>query len=173
MMVFDLDPGPRMTLLDCLRVGKQMREALEHFGLRSFAKTSGKKGLHLAVPLNTAVTFDQTKAFARAIGQVLEREDPKRLTTNMSKSVRGGRIFIDWSQNDRHKTTICAYSMRAFERPTVSAPVTWDEIDEALEERDAARLISETSDVLERVEKLGDPFEPVLKLKQKLPKFKE
>jgi bifunctional non-homologous end joining protein LigD len=149
----------------------RFREMLEHLGLQSFAKTSGGKGLHLYVPLNSAVTFDETKSFSRAIAQVLEKEDPKRVTTNMRKDLRTGKVLVDWSQNDRHKTTVCVYSLRARTRPTVSTPVEWDELERAQKKKDAGSLAFETVEVLKRVGKKGDLFEPILKLKQKLPKF--
>jgi bifunctional non-homologous end joining protein LigD len=169
MMVFDHDPGEGADMLDCIRVARRFREMLRQLGLESFAKTSGGKGLHLYVPLNTNVTFDDTKEFSRAMAQLLEREDPKRVTTNMRKELRKGKVFVDWSQNDRHKTTACAYTLRARSRPTVSTPVEWAELDRALKKEEASGLVFETADVLKRVKKKGDLFEPVLKLKQKLP----
>ncbi len=111
-MVFDLDPGPPATLLDCLRLSLHLRDRLKKIGLKIFPKTSGGKGLHLYVPLNTATTFDQTKIFARAIADQLVADDPAHVTANMSKALRSGKIFVDWSQNDDHKTTVCAYSLR-------------------------------------------------------------
>ncbi len=171
MMVFDHDPGEGADLLDCIRVALRFRDMLEHFGLESFAKTSGGKGLHLYVPLNTPVTFEQTKSFSLAIAQLLEKQDPKHVTTNMRKDLRTGKVFVDWSQNDRHKTTVCVYSLRARTRPTVSTPVEWDELERALKKKDAASLAFETADVLKRVAKKGDLFEPILTLKQKLPKL--
>lgn len=170
-MVFDHDPGEGADMLDCIRVALRFRDILEQLGLKAFAKTSGGKGLHLYVPLNTAVTFDDTKVFSRAIAQVLEKEDPSRITTNMRKDLRKGKVFVDWSQNDRHKTTVCAYSLRARSRPTVSTPVEWTELERALKKKDAATLLFETADVLNRVKKKGDLFEPVLKVKQKLPRM--
>ena len=168
-MVFDHDPGEGADLLDCIRVARRFRGILEQLGLRSLAKTSGGKGLHLYVPLNTPVTFEDTKIFSRVVAQLLEKEDPERVTTNMRKDLRKGKVFVDWSQNDRHKSTVCAYSLRARARPTVSTPVAWDELDRALRRDDASSLVFETRDVLKRVDKLGDLFEPVLKLKQRLP----
>jgi len=168
-MVFDHDPGEGVGMLECCRVALRFREMLEQFGLKSFAKTSGGKGLHLYVPLNTAVTFEETKTFSRAAAQILEKQDPKGVTTNMSKRLRGGKVFVDWSQNDRHKTTVCAYSLRARERPTVSTPVAWAEVERAVRRGDAAALSFEAGDVVKRVKKMGDLFEPVLKMKQRLP----
>ena len=169
-MVFDFDPGPPADILDSIRVGLMMRDMLSRVGLESFAKTSGSKGLHLWVPLNTTVTFDQTKQFAHAIALLMEREHPKEVLSMMSKAQRKGKVFIDWSQNDDHKTTACVYTLRAKPQPTVSTPVTWDELESALKKRDPARVSFTADQTLKRVEKLGDLFAPVLKLKQKLPK---
>ncbi len=168
-MVFDLDPGPPAGMLDCIRIGMRLKEMLAGFGLQCFAKTSGGKGLHLYVPLNTPVTFDETKAFSNAVARVLEKDDPKSVVSAMKKDLRGGKIFVDWSQNDEHKTTSCVYSLRARERPTVSTPVTWDELESAAKKKNADSLVFEAPAVLKRVRKVGDLFAPVLKLKQKLP----
>lgn len=169
MMVFDFDPGSPADIRDCIRVAFRMKDTLDHLKLQSFPKTSGGKGLHLYVPLNTKASFEQTKSVAQALALMLEREDPKRITSNMSKSERPGRVFIDWSQNDRHKTTVCVYSLRARERPTVSTPVTWEELQEAGKSRRDALLVFTAADVLKRVESQGDLFGPVATLKQKLP----
>jgi bifunctional non-homologous end joining protein LigD len=169
-IAFDLDPGPDMDILDCIRVGQRLRGMLEGMDLQTFPKVSGGKGLHIYVPLNTATDFERTKPFAREVALTLERDDPKGVTSNMRKDLRKGRIFVDWSQNDRHKTTVCAYSLRAKDRPTVSMPVTWDELEEASEAENPDMIVFEAADAVERAEKLGDLFEPVLKLKQKLPK---
>jgi bifunctional non-homologous end joining protein LigD len=135
--------------------------------LKSFAKTSGSKGLQVYVPLNTAVTYDQTKDLSRALAQHLEGEHGDLVTSNMSKSVRKGKVFVDWSQNDEHKTTICVYSLRAKEEPTVSTPVTWDEVANCLKKKKADLLKFRSDKVITRVEKTGDLFEPVEQLKQK------
>jgi bifunctional non-homologous end joining protein LigD len=172
MMVFDLDPGPPADILDCIRIATHLREMFDHLKLKCLCKTSGGKGLHLYVPLNTpGVTFEKTKSFARSIAQLLEQEMPNDVTHNMRKELRKGKIFVDWSQNDDHKTTVCAYSLRAREHPTVSTPVTWEELEAARKARNAKQLVFEAGDVLKRVEKLGDLFEPVRTLKQKLPKL--
>ena len=168
-MVFDLDPGPPAGMLDCIRIGFRLRDMLAGFGLQSFAKTSGGKGLHLYVPLNTPVTFDQTKSFANAVARVLEKDDPDSVISAMKKDLRAGKVFVDWSQNDEHKTTCCVYSLRARERPTVSTPVTWDELKSAARRKKPELLVFEAPDVLKRVAKLGDLFAPVLKVKQRLP----
>jgi bifunctional non-homologous end joining protein LigD len=171
MMVFDLDPGPPANIVQCCQVGLWLREIFDHFGLQSFPKTSGSKGLQIYVPLNTKISYDQTKAFAHALARLLEQEHPELVVSDMKKAVRTNKIFVDWSQNDQHKTTISIYSLRAREWPTVSTPVTWDEVEQALKRKDPQRLVFEAKDVLARVQKMGDLFEPVLKLKQKLPQL--
>ena len=171
MIVFDLDPGPPANIVQCAQVGLWVREIFDHFGLQSFPKTSGSKGLQIYVPLNTKTTYEQTKAFAHALARLLEHEHPELVVSDMKKAVRTNKVFVDWSQNDQHKTTISVYSLRAREHPTVSTPVTWEEVEQALKEKDAGRLVFEAKDVLARVEKMGDLFEPVQKLKQKLPQL--
>jgi bifunctional non-homologous end joining protein LigD len=170
MMVFDLDPGAPADIVQCCQVGLWLRELLTKMKLKSFAKTSGSKGLQIYVPLNTPVTFDQTKDLSRALAQHLEREHGNLVTSNISKSVRKGKVFVDWSQNDEHKTTICVYSLRAKAEPTVSTPVTWDEVANCLKKKKADLLKFRSDQTLARVEKSGDLFASVEKLKQKLPK---
>jgi len=170
IIVFDLDPGPPADIVPCCQVGLWLRDLLSEMKLKSFAKTSGSKGLQIYVPLNTSVNYDQTKDLSRAIAQHLEREHNDLVTSNMSKAARKGKVFVDWSQNDEHKTTICVYSLRAREEPTVSAPVKWDEVKNCLKKKKADLLKFRSDQVLARVEKLGDLFEPVERLKQKLPK---
>ncbi len=170
MMVFDLDPGAPADIVQCCQVGLWLRDLLGKMKLKAFAKTSGSKGLQVYVPLNTAVTYDQTKDLSRALAQHLEGEHADLVTSNMSKAVRKGKVFVDWSQNDEHKTTICVYSLRAREEPTVSAPVTWDEVANCLKKKKTELLRFRSDRVLIRVEKTGDLFEPLEKLKQKLPK---
>jgi len=172
MMVFDLDPGAPADIVQCCQVGLWLRDLLSKMKLKSFAKTSGSKGLQVYTPLNTSVSFDQTKELSRALAQHLEGEHPNLVTSNMSKAVRKGKVFVDWSQNDEHKTTIGVYSLRAREHPTVSTPITWDEVERALKTKDAGLLVFEASHVVARFEKKGDLFEPVLELKQKLPDLK-
>ncbi len=145
----------------------------EHFGLRSFPKTSGSKGLQVYVPLNTPTTYEATKPFAHALARLLEHDHPNQVVSDMKKQIRTGKVFVDWSQNDEHKTTIAVYSLRAREHPTVSTPVTWEEVERALKKKDAGLLVFEAPQVVARFEKMGDLFEPVLKLKQKLPTLKE
>jgi bifunctional non-homologous end joining protein LigD len=171
MIVFDLDPGPPANIVQCAQVGLWVREIFDHFGLQSFPKTSGSKGLQIYVPLNTKTTYEQTKAFAHALARLLEHEHPELVVSDMKKAVRTNKVFVDWSQNDQHKTTISVYSLRAREHPNVSTPVTWEEVEQALKKKDAGRLVFEAKDVLARVEKMGDLFEPVQKLKQKLPQL--
>jgi bifunctional non-homologous end joining protein LigD len=168
MMVFDLDPGAPADIIQCAQVGLWLKEKLEELKLQSFPKTSGSKGLQLYVPLNTAVTYDDTKTLSHRLAEELEREHPELILSKMAKELRKGKVFVDWSQNDRHKTTVCAYSLRAKERPTVSTPVEWDEVKSALKKKDARHLTFLSDEVLKRVEKNGDLFEPLLKLKQKL-----
>jgi len=171
MIVFDLDPGPPANIVQCAQVGLWVRGIFDHFGLESFPKTSGSKGLQIYVPLNTNTTYDETKSFAHAVARLLEQEHPELAVSDMKKAVRTNKVFVDWSQNDEHKTTISVYSLRARERPTVSTPVEWREVEEALKKKDAARLVFEAKDVLARVEKMGDLFDPVQKLKQNLPQL--
>jgi bifunctional non-homologous end joining protein LigD len=170
MMVFDLDPGLPADIVQCCQVGLWLRDLLGKMKLKSFAKTSGSKGLQVYVPLNTAVTYDQTKDLSRALAQHLEGEHGDLVTSNMSKSVRKGKVFVDWSQNDEHKTTICVYSLRAKEEPTVSTPVTWDEVANCLKKKKADLLKFRSDKVIPRIEKTGELFEPVEQLKQKLSK---
>src|SRR5205823_5418790 len=138
-------------------------------GLQAFPKTSGSKGLQIYVPLNTPVTYEQTKPFAKAVARLLEERHPGNVVSDMKKALRVNKVFVDWSQNDSYKTTVCVYSLRAKERPTVSTPVTWKEVENCLKKEDPELLVFTSDEVLKRVEKFGDLFEPVLKLKQKLP----
>ena len=173
MIVFDLDPGPPADIIQCAQVGLWVRDIFDHFGLQSFPKTSGSKGMQIYVPLNTKTTYDETKSFAHAIARLLEQEHPKLVVSDMKKAVRANKVFVDWSQNDEHKTTISVYSLRAREHPTASTPVKWSEVESALKKKEASRLIFEAKDVLARVEKMGDLFKPVQELKQKLPHLEQ
>jgi bifunctional non-homologous end joining protein LigD len=170
-MVFDLDPGPPADIVQCCQVGLWLREIFAHLGLESFPKTSGSKGLQLYVPLNTPTTYDATKLFSHALAQLLEHDHPGQVVSEMKKQVRTGKVFVDWSQNDEHKTTIAVYSLRAKEHPTVSTPVTWAEVERCLKKKDAKLLVFEARQTMARFEKMGDLFEPVLKLKQRLPEL--
>ena len=170
MMVFDLDPGPPADIVQCCQVGLWLRDLLVKLKLESFAKTSGSKGLQVYVPLNTPTTYDETKTLAHALAEYLERERHDLVVSKMSKELRKGKVLVDWSQNDEHKTTICVYSLRAREEPTVSTPVTWEEVGNCLKKKKAGLLRFRCAQTLERVEKMGDLFESVESLKQKLPK---
>ncbi|MBA3963022.1 MAG: ATP-dependent DNA ligase [Chthoniobacterales bacterium] len=170
MMVFDLDPGAPADIVQCCEVGLWLREILQSLKLESWAKTSGSKGLQVYVPLNTPATYDETKALSHALAEHLEREHPTLVVSKMLKALRKGKVFVDWSQNDEHKTTVNVYSLRAKEQPTASTPVTWEEVATALKRKDAAMFSFHCAETLKRVEKMGDLFEPVEALKQKLPK---
>jgi bifunctional non-homologous end joining protein LigD len=169
MVVFDLDPGAPATIVECARVGLWLRDLFGQLGLESFAKTSGSKGLQVYVPLNTPTSYDQTKPFSRAVAELLETQHRELVVSQQTKARRTGRVLVDWSQNDGHKTTVCVYSLRALERPTVSTPVTWAEVDELLERGDPEWLVVESDELLERVEEHGDLFAGVLELEQRLP----
>jgi len=179
VLAFDLDPGAPADVVDCCKVALRVRELFNHFGLQCFPKTSGSKGLQVYAPLNNKnVTYEAegedgegTKPLARAIAQLLEKQTPKEVVSKMKKVERKGKVFVDWSQNHRRKTTIAVYSLRARERPTVSTPVTWEEVEYAAKKEDADSLVFEAKDVLKRIERDGDLFEPVLKLKQELPQL--
>jgi bifunctional non-homologous end joining protein LigD len=171
MMVFDLDPGEPADIVDCCRVGLWVRDLFEGLGLDSFPKTSGSKGLQVYVPLNVETSYAETKPFAKAVAELLEKQHPKQVVSRMNKDLRGGKVLVDWSQNDEHKTTVCVYSLRAKERPTVSTPVAWDEVERCLHAKDPGVLTFDSDALLARVEELGDPFGPVLTLRQDLPRF--
>jgi bifunctional non-homologous end joining protein LigD len=167
VMAFDLDPGPPAGLAECCEVALILREALSRIGLESFAKTSGSKGIQLYVPLNVDdVDYDNgTKPLSKALARHLEGEHPKLIVSSQKKELRRGKVLIDWSQNDEHKTTVCVYSLRARERPTVSTPLDWAEV----EAGDPGALVFEADDVLTRVEERGDLFAPVAELEQQFP----
>lgn len=169
-LAFDLDPGPPADILLCGKVGLRLKAIFDKLGLESFPKTSGSKGMQVYLPLNTPVTYEKTKAFALEIAQLLERELPKEIVSKMQKSLRRGKVFIDWSQNDDKKTTANVYTLRAKDNPTVSTPVTWEEVAKAVKKKDAKLLTFDSKAVIKRVAKLGDLFAPVLTLKQKLPR---
>jgi len=169
MMVFDLDPGAPADIVQCCQVAFWLKEVFDGFKLQSFPKTSGSKGLQVYVPLNTPVTYEETKPFAHELARLLERRHPQQVVSEMKKVLRTGKVFVDWSQNDDYKTTVCVYSLRAKERPMVSTPVTWEEVKKCLTKKDPQLLAFGSVAALKRVEKFGDLFEPVLKLKQKLP----
>jgi len=170
-MVFDLDPGAPANIVQCCQVGIWLRDIFAHFGLQSFPKTSGSKGLQVYVPLNSPTSYDATKPFAHALARLLENEHRDLVVSDMKKELRVGKVFVDWSQNDDHKTTVSVYSLRAREHPTVSTPVKWEEVEHAFKKKDAELLVFEAGQVLDRVQKMADLFEPVRTLKQKLPKL--
>jgi bifunctional non-homologous end joining protein LigD len=167
VMAFDLDPGPPAGLAECCEVALILRETLGRVGLECCAKTSGSKGIQVYVPLNVDdVDYDGgTKPLSKALARHLEAEHPKLIVSTQKKELRRGKVLIDWSQNDEHKTTVCVYSLRARERPTVSTPLAWEEVDAG----DPDELVFEADDVLARVEERGDLFAPVAELKQELP----
>jgi bifunctional non-homologous end joining protein LigD len=169
VVAFDLDPGPPATIVECAEVAVRLREAFEHLGLRSFPKTSGSKGMQVYVPLNTPATYDQTKPFARGLAQVLERRHPELVVSDMKKTLRTGKVLVDWSQNDEHKTTVNVYSLRARDRPTASTPLHWDEVEAVIGTRDPEALAFTSDEVLARVAEHGDLFRPVVELEQELP----
>ena len=172
-MVFDLDPGEPANIVQCCQVALWVRDAFSRAGLRSFAKTSGSKGLQVYVPINSGASYEETKPFAHQLALNLERKHPELVVSDMKKSLRTGKVLVDWSQNDEHKTTVCVYSLRARPRPTVSTPVSWAEVSRCLQSNDPAKLEFTAPQVLERVDRHGDLFAPVLTLHQQLPEFAE
>jgi bifunctional non-homologous end joining protein LigD len=169
ILAFDLDPGPPATVIECSRVALALRDVFGRLGLAAFPKTSGSKGMQVYVPLNTPSSYAQTKPFAQALAQILERSMPELVVSEMRKDRRAGKVFVDWSQNDEHKTTVNVYSLRAMERPTVSTPLRWEEVEAAAEHGDPGALAFTSADVLERVAEHGDLFAGVLELEQTLP----
>jgi bifunctional non-homologous end joining protein LigD len=169
-VAFDLDPGEGADLLTCIEIARIIRDVLAALKLEAFPKVSGSKGLQLYVPLNTPVTYDITTPFAKALAELLHSQHPDLIVSDMSKALRVNRVLIDWSQNNQKKTTVGPYSVRGKrDEPFVSAPVTWDELARAAKAHDIDRLFFTPREVLKRVERHGDLFAPVLKLKQKLP----
>lgn len=171
-LAFDLDPGAPATIVECGKVALWLRHLCADLGLEGFPKTSGSKGLQVYIPLNNDdVTYKQTKPFALAIAELLEKHHPELVVSNMKKDLRRGKVLVDWSQNDQHKTTVNVYSLRAKERPTVSTPVTWKEVERVVKSRDPEKLAFTSDEVLKRVAKDGDLFSPVLELEQALPRL--
>jgi bifunctional non-homologous end joining protein LigD len=171
VLAFDLDPGEGVDVLGCGGVALRLRELMTAVGLRAFAKTSGSKGLQVYVPLNAPeVTYAQTKPLAKAIAQTLEAQTPDRVVSRMARAERRGKVLVDWGQNTEHKSMVCAYSVRAKERPTVSTPVAWEEVEAAIAADDAGRLVFEMDAVLDRVARRGDLLAEVLTLRQDLPR---
>lgn len=171
-LAFDLDPWAPADIVLCCRVAMWLRRIFDDLGLESFAKTSGSKGLQVFVPLNTATTYEKTNAFAHALAEQMESEHPDAIVSRMQKVLRKGKVLIDWSQNDDHKTTVNVYSLRAKAKPTVSTPVTWTEVENCWKRKAPQRLEFDSDEVLRRVERHGDLFEPVLTIKQRLPALK-
>ena len=166
MLVFDLDPGEPATIIECCQIALLIRDVLDTVGLRAVAKTSGSKGMQLYVPLNTPHTHSHASEFALAVAQLLAKQHPARVTANMAKKERPSKIFIDWSQNSRHKTTIAPYSLRGKDRPTVSTPISWDEVSDGA---DGEPLSFEAFEVVDRVESIGDLFAEAVSVEQQLP----
>ena len=171
MVVFDLDPGAPADLHQCCIVGMRIKELFDRNGLESYAKVSGSKGLQVYVPLNSpGVTYDTTTPFAKNVALLLEKEDPGLVVSKQKKELRVGKVLVDWSQNVDSKTTVCVYSLRAKSHPTVSMPVTWEEVETCAETGDKDAITFDAAAALERVAEVGDLFAPVLTVKQKLPK---
>jgi len=171
VLAFDLDPGPPADIVECCQVALRLQELFAHFEVECLPKTSGSKGLQIYVPLNQKASYEQTKPFAKAIAQLLEKQTPDKVVSKMKKVEREGKVFVDWSQNHQRKTTIAVYSLRARERPTASTPVTWDEVKAVADSGDGNSLVFEADQVLERIEQHGDLFAPVLELEQELPEL--
>jgi bifunctional non-homologous end joining protein LigD len=169
VIAFDLDPGPPASIVECSEVALELRMIFEHLGMQAFPKTSGSKGMQVYVPLNTPTSYDVTRPFARGLAELLERRRPDLVVSEMKKSVRAGKVFVDWSQNTSFKTTVNVYSLRALPQPTVSTPLTWEEVAAVTETRDPGELVFTSADVLERVAEHGDLFKDVLDLRQTLP----
>jgi bifunctional non-homologous end joining protein LigD len=168
-VVFDLDPGAPADIVTCARVSLIIKEALDHVGLTAWPKTSGSKGLQLYVPVHARVTYDETGPFAQSLAGVLEHAHPELIVSTQDKSKRGGKVLIDWSQNTSFKTTVAVYSLRARDQPSVSTPVTWEEIEAAVRAGDGEGLRFSPQDVLDRIEAKGDLMAPVLEVAQELP----
>lgn len=163
-LVFDLDPGPSAGLAECAEIALTLRGMLDQLGLDALAKTSGSKGIQVFVPLNSEASYEETKPFAHEVAKSFEAQMPDRVVSKMKKSLRKGKVLIDWSQNVEHKTTVCVYSVRARPVPSISTPVTWTEVEEG-------RLVFGPEEVLRRVDADGDLFGPLLELEQRLPEL--
>jgi bifunctional non-homologous end joining protein LigD len=169
VIAFDLDPGPPATIVECAEVALELRTVFEHLDMQAFPKTSGSKGMQVYVPLNTPVGYEQTRGFAKGLAELLERRRPQLVVSDMKKTLRKGKVFVDWSQNTQFKTTVCVYSLRARPQPTVSTPLLWEEVEAVVGSRDPDDLVFTSDDVLERVAEHGDCFAGVLELQQRLP----
>lgn len=168
-MVFDLDPGEGASIINCCEIALELKCLFDDLLLESFPKTSGLKGLQLYVPLNLHATFDQTKTFSQTVARLLEDRHPKQVTASMARKNRKGKVYIDWVQNDQKKTTVSVYSLRAGNQPTVSTPLSWEEVRHAAERGRPDELRFTPEDVLLRVRRHGDLFRPVLTKQQELP----
>ncbi|HMK49847.1 MAG TPA: non-homologous end-joining DNA ligase [Thermodesulfovibrionales bacterium] len=169
-MVFDLDPGDGADILDCTRVALILRDLLANMALTSYVKTSGKKGLHVYVPVNhKETTFEDTKGFSKAVAEIMQKSYPELVTSKMAKEYRKEKVFINWSQNDSSKTMICVYSMRAREKPVVSVPMEWKELEKLAEKADPERMQITHSEAISRTEAKGDLFRDVITKEQRLP----
>jgi bifunctional non-homologous end joining protein LigD len=160
---FDLDPGPPATIVECAEVALELRTAFEHLGMEAFPKTSGSKGMQVYVPLNTPADYRKTSGFAKGLAELLERRHSELVVSDMKKTLRKGKVLVDWSQNSQHKTTVSVYSLRALAQPTVSTPLRWEEVDAKLDPADFTMEV-----VLERIGREGDLYEGMLKTKQSL-----
>jgi bifunctional non-homologous end joining protein LigD len=169
VIAFDLDPGPPATIVECAEVALELRMIFEHLRMEAFPKTSGSKGMQVYVPLNTPTAYDVTRPFARGLAELLERRLPELVVSDMKKSLRRGKVFVDWSQNTSFKTTVNVYSLRARPQPTVSTPLLWEEVEAVTASRDPDDLVFTSADVLERVSEHGDLFAGVVELRQSLP----
>jgi bifunctional non-homologous end joining protein LigD len=169
MIAFDLDPGPPATIVECAEVALELRTAFEHLGMEAFPKTSGSKGMQVYVPLNTPADYRKTSGFAKGLAELLERRHPGLVVSDMKKTLRKGKVLVDWSQNSQHKTTVSVYSLRALPQPTVSTPLRWEEIEAVTESRDPGDLVFTAPELLDRVAEHGDLFAGVLELEQRLP----
>lgn len=171
ILAFDLDPGAPATAVECARVAFLLRGMFAGLGLDAFVKSSGSKGLQVYVPLNAgAVPYAHTKAFARTVAELLAREEPGLVVSRQVKAERRGRVLVDWLQNEHGKTTVSVYSVRAaHDRPTISAPLTWDELQDLLDAGDPDAFLLGPDEVLARVAELGDVWADVLTLDQELP----
>ena len=169
VIAFDLDPGEPATAVECAQVALRLRGLFGELGLESFPKHSGSKGIQVYVPLNDSVTYEQTKPYARAVARALEKAEPKLVVSQQKKELRKGKVLVDWSQNDRAKTTVAVYSLRNRERPWASTPLLWEEVEALADDGDPDSVRFEAEEVLARVDKHGDLFAPVLELRQELP----
>jgi bifunctional non-homologous end joining protein LigD len=169
IVVFDLDPGEPAGLRECCRVALMIRDTLQRLDLQTVVKTSGMKGLQVYLPLNSHTSYEQTKPFAHAVSRLLENEHPELVVSRMARKLRQGKVLIDWSQNDPHKTTVCVYSTRAAEHPTVSTPLSWSQVEQALDSGTEPVLSLSPQMILSTIEERGDLFGLALALTQTLP----